>query len=52
VIPDRSHRALVVSIPVKHKHLVLSGRRRVNGATRCSAPCQIHPLTSSAIYYP
>jgi hypothetical protein len=47
VIPDRSHRALVVSIPVKHKHLVLSGRRRVNGATRCSAPCQIHPLTGS-----
>src|SRR6516165_5597944 len=38
VIPDRSHRAFVVSIPVRHKHIILSGRRRVNGATRCSAP--------------
>src|SRR5262252_5434483 len=38
VIPDRSHRAFVVSIPIRHKHDVLSERRRVNGATRCSAP--------------
>jgi hypothetical protein len=47
VIPDRSHRAFVVSIPVRHKHAVLSERRRVNGATPGSAPCQIHPLTGS-----
>lgn len=34
VIPDRSHRAFVVSISIRDRHILLSGRRRVNGASQ------------------
>jgi hypothetical protein len=34
MIPDRGHRAFVVSISIRYRHILSAGVRRINGASR------------------